>query len=229
MMLIKVYNMVQMDMSTFSAIKCHLCRLRARLDALRTRARQLKFRLALGVLANAVYIIWNLALAAVYRDALLLSVSVYYVFLALMRCVLLAAERRGASGSVLERASFTVGLLLVTAGAAFGAVMVYTLAFEVKKNYSPVSIIPQSLFLLYCLIGATVRISRRTEGSFEMRLANDVIALAATLFSVFNLVNYLSHTQLCLFDRSITLAVGCVAVTVIFVAAVRLMLFSRNR
>lgn len=209
-------------MRIFHEMKYNILRARRRVRGFLKRIGRLRLKLAFGVFANSLCIVWNLVLAALYRDALLLAVSVYYIFLALMRYALLRCELGASGEGAIGDVSVAVGKLLIVAGAAFGAVMIYTLAFEVKKNYSPVSIIPQSFFLLYCLVGAIIRIAWRNNRMSKTLLAADVIALAAAFFSVFNFVNYLSHMSFPIFDRSLTLAVGCVALLVIFFAAVYL-------
>ncbi len=188
-----------------------------------------KLRLFGGIFANLLYIAWNTVLAFIYGDKLLLTTSLYYFLLALMRYLLLISGTRRKESFLIKHSALLVGILLITSDLAMGAVMVYTLARGIKKNYSPPSLIPQSLFSLYCLFGALLRISRHKKEHGELCLGIDAISFAAASFSVFNLLNYLSHIDSFPIDRVVTLAVGLISVTAVFFAAVFLIIRGRRR
>ncbi len=176
-----------------------------------------KLRLFFGMTANILYILWNTLLAFLYHDPLLFAISVYYTLLALMRYALLKKDN---SDAFEERQTvFTVGLLLIPTVLSMAGVMISTLLRGIKKNYSPLTVIPQSLFVLFCLVGAVIRISMHKKHLGANALCIDVISLSAAFFSIFNLVNYLSRIGIPHFDGRLTLAVGLTAVITVFAFA----------
>lgn len=181
-----------------------------------------KLRLAMTILVNAVFIVWNTVLSAVYRDPLLFAVSVYYLLLAFMRYVLLQAQKRKQKKDS-RRAFFCVGILLLFADVAMGGAIIYSLIKGAKRPYSPITVIPQLLFSLFCLLTALFRILHRSRTFSKEELASDAITLAAAFFSVFNLVNYLSHIPTFFVSVQAAVTVGVLAFFSVFATAVFLL------
>ncbi len=181
-----------------------------------------KMRLAVAILVNAAFIAWNTVLSAVYRDPLLFAVSVYYLLLAFMRYTLLRAEKSGAERNG-ARAAFFVGILLLFADVAMGGAIIYSLTEGAKRSYSPITAIPQLLFSFFCLLTALVRIVHRSSVLSALELVRDAITLAAAFFSVFNLVNYLSHLPSVFISVRVTVTVGILAFFSVFATAVFLL------
>ncbi len=214
-------------MKCFSKIKQKLSASKFAVWFFLLKPTRLRLRLVGGMLANIIYISWNTVFAVIYSDGLLLAVSLFYTLLALMRYVLFRAQRLD-NEALLCRASLSVGALLLPSAVAMGAVMVYTLMRGVKKSYSVLTLIPQSLFLIYCLIAALIRIARHKKQDRISSVCIDVISLTAAFFSVFNLVNYLSCTGVERFDLKVTMIVGLFAVASAFSSAAFLIIKSKK-
>ncbi len=184
-----------------------------------------KLRLFFAISANILYITWNSIFAFIYKDSLLLAVSVYYILLAIMRYALLKEEKEN---KAVKNAPLAVGLLLIPTVLAMAGVMISTLVRGTRKKYSPLSIIPQSLFLLFCLIAAIIRIARHKSHHGALALCTNVISLAAAFFSVFNLANYLSNIGTPHFDGSLTLLIGLIAVITVLASSLMLIVKSKK-
>ncbi|MBR2465922.1 MAG: hypothetical protein IKB38_03200 [Clostridia bacterium] len=186
-----------------------------------------KMRLAATILVNAAFIVWNTVLSAVYRDPLLFAVSVYYLLLAFMRYTLLRAEKRRGKDNG-QRAAFYVGILLLFADVAMGGAIVYSLTEGAKRRYSPITALPQLLFSFFCLFTALARIIHRSSALSASELSGDAITLAAAFFSVFNLVNYLSHLPSVFISVRATVTLGVLAFFSVFATAVFLLVKNKS-
>lgn len=183
-------------------------------------------RLIWSIFVNALYITANLIFSFVYKDGFLLSVSLYYFLLLAMRWYLFRAERGYVPNR--HRAPLYVGVLLFLTAIAMGAVISRTLAEGIQKSYSPFAVIPQALFVLYSISGALIRLSSHKPSTGICFFGVDAISLSAALFSIFNLVNFLSHANPVAFDYRAAFAAGVCASTVTLLLAVSLLLKSES-
>ena len=78
------------------------------------------------------------------------------------------------------------------------------------------TVIPQTLFALYCLLGALVRVIGGRGEKKPIKTSVDAITFAAAFFSVFNLVNYLTHVRRFAFNEGVPVLVGAAAVISVF-------------
>lgn len=156
---------------------------------------RLNLRLFATLSANSVYILYNATLSFFYGDFLLFAVAVYYFLLAVVRYRLLRAEKKHGTGRGEYRITLFVALLLILLDLSMGVVIFFSVAFGQKRNYRAWTLVPQVLFLLYCITGAVFRIANHKKRHGAVAVSVDLISLAAALFSAFNLINYLAHVS----------------------------------
>ncbi len=186
----------------------------------------LSLRLFLSISANALYIIWNFIFFILYRDPLVLAVVFFYAILVGIRYALLRAERKPAYLKNPRRVAFYVGIMMLMLDLSMIALIIYTIVLGLKKSYSPLAVLPQAAFSLYCLGGALFRIASHVRSRGAISVAVDTVSLIAALFSVFNLANYVAHTHSLALTYESVFAFGTAAALATLFAAV--MLISKN-
>ena len=202
-------------------------RFKKRLDAFLTS--RVSVRLFFSILLNAFFIVWNVGVSVIYDDLSLLAVAVYYFLLLLARYALFRVREFDSDASNAKRAAVFVGILLLILDFAMAAVIIYTLQTGKKKIYSSLTVIPQTFFALYCLLGALARIIGADGKKNPVKTSVDAITVAAAFFSVFNLVNYLTHVRRFDFLEAAPVFVGAAALVSVFVSGTFLVIKYRRK
>ena len=179
---------------------------------------RLNLRLFSSLFINAIFISVNVIFAIVYRDIFPLLSGIYYTVLAFLRLFLFRSSRITGFKTKAKSIALTVGFLLIVLDFTMASLMLSSLFSGNVKIFSKLTLIPQIVFSLFCVIGAAIRITRmrRRERVF---LYADVISFSAALFSIFNLLLFLDHSGLLVFERHILYMVGAVFFSLVFALA----------
>ena len=139
--------------------------------------------LALGIILNGFYVIFNLSMGILYSDAWLIAVAAYYMLILSIRYIAINGVGRDDPGEV----EYTVGTLMLVISAPIIGMMIYNVLTERHINYPGAVSIVLAFFSAISIIRAIhalVVIKRKTD--HHLRIAYSVRTLAATM-SFFNL------------------------------------------
>jgi hypothetical protein len=137
--------------------------------------------------------------AMLYESRWFAAVAVYYLLLVCTRYILYLTGKRHAFGeresASLYKSLRSVGIVMLMLNLAMASIIIYTIATERAKVYSPVVIY---LFVVYTVSifvfnAASLYINRKKRLPYSY-LITRIISFCASLMSLFNLVNSLVFT-----------------------------------
>lgn len=190
-------------------------------ELIRSRKRRLPLRLAASSLMNTAYILFNLVYTFEYSDVLLFLVALYYAILVAIRLKLYQAEKRD-TPSTTRRAVFSSGILLFSLALVMCPSVALVLVLGPKKRYDGYSIIPQAVFFTFCLLSLVRSLKCHKTQHAPILEAADRVSLSATLFSLFNLGNYVFHAELLPIGPQAPTVLGAVASLITLLSSFKL-------
>lgn len=143
-----------------------------------------------GVFINLLYVVVNLGSGVYYRSVWFVALSAYYVFLSLIRFLLLRHVRRSPIGreyvSELRRYRLCGGMLLIL-NLALSAIVTMVVVWNQGFAYGGYLIYVMALFAFYSVILSAIHVNKFRKYHSPVLSAAKIINLTAALVSMLSL------------------------------------------
>lgn len=179
--------------------------------------------LHVGVTVNLGYIILKLTAGIYYRSVWLLSLSFYYILLALTRIFLLRSDIRDDARAQLRRYR-ACGFVLLLMNQALTGIVVFMVRQNKGFDYPGVLIYAMAFYSFYAVITATVNVVKTHKHQSPVLSAAKAVNLVAALVSILSLTTAMlarfGENDAPEFRRTMTVAVGGGVCTAVIAMAV---------
>ena len=151
------------------------------------KAHRLRVTLALGLVFNLAYLLFNLAPALMYGSVWALSSTVYYVILIVLRSMIIMRANRPNSLENGYRTVLDVGVFLLFLDVAVIFMIAYTASRGRVLPYSPYFVIGYAIFTAYSLAISLVGILNSLRRDIPLHFAARNLTLTAAIASTYSL------------------------------------------
>ena len=145
------------------------------------------FSLALSIVMNTVYVIFNVTLAIIYKSASFFMPAVYYLFILSVRYRLLGAAGRDGDSEKQNKTLKRAGISLLFIDFVISVFIFYSVRAFTFKRYGALVFTVLSLHSVYTVIMAALGIYKSRRDRLPTHRAAYSVRLASVSVSFFNL------------------------------------------